>query len=46
MNFPIVQIHPNAGNASLVAVCAGQQGKFWEMHDLLFAKQTEWAALK
>lgn len=46
MHFPIVQIHPNAGNASLVAICAGQQGKFWEMHDLLFARQAEWAALK
>ncbi len=46
LHFPIVQIHPNAGNASLVAMCAGQQGKFWEMHDLLFARQSEWASLK
>jgi protein-disulfide isomerase len=42
----LVQIHPNAGNASLVAACAGAQGKFWQMHDLLFARQTEWAPLK
>src|SRR5690606_14001591 len=34
LHFPIVQIHPNAGNASLVAICAGEQGKFWPMHDL------------
>lgn len=46
LHFPIVQIHPNAGNASVVAICAQQQGKFWQMHDLLFAKQTEWANLK
>ena len=46
LHFPIVQIHPNAGNASLVAICAGQQGKFWQMHDLLFARQTEWGNLK
>lgn len=46
LHFPIVQIHPNAGNASLVAICAGEQGKFWEMHDLLFARQSEWASLK
>lgn len=46
LHFPIVQIHPNAGNASLVAICAGEQGKFWPMHDLLFARQTEWANLK
>ena len=46
MHFPIVQIHLNAGNASLVAICAQEQGKFWPMHDLLFARQAEWAALK
>ncbi len=46
LHFPIVQIHPNAGNAAVVAICAQQQGKFWQMHDLLFAKQTEWAGLK
>ncbi len=46
MNFPIVQIHPNAGNAAVIALCAQQQGKFWQMHDLLFAKQNEWAGLK
>ena len=45
LHFPIVQIHPNAGNASAAAVCAGEQGKFWEMHDLLFAKQKEWESL-
>ncbi|MGE3075229.1 MAG: DsbA family protein [Dehalococcoidia bacterium] len=45
LHFPIVQIHPNAGNAALVAICAGKQGKFWEMHDLLFSRQSEWASL-
>ncbi|MEX0782286.1 MAG: thioredoxin domain-containing protein [Dehalococcoidia bacterium] len=46
LHFPITQLHPNAGNASVAAMCAGEQGKFWEMHDLLFARQSEWAALK
>ncbi len=46
LHFPIVQIHPNAGNAAVVSVCAQQQGKFWQMHDLLFSKQSEWAGLK
>ena len=46
LHVPIVQIHPNAGSAAVVAVCAQQQGKFWQMHNLLFAKQNEWAGLK
>lgn len=46
LHFPISQIHANAGNASVVAICAGEQGKFWEMHDLLFARQTEWSNLR
>jgi protein-disulfide isomerase len=46
LHFPIAQIHPNAGNASLLAICAGRQGKFWEMHDLLFERQAEWSNLR
>ncbi|HMO55154.1 MAG TPA: thioredoxin domain-containing protein [Tepidiformaceae bacterium] len=46
LHYPITQIHPNAGNASVVAICAGEQGKFWEMHDLLFARQAEWSNLR
>jgi protein-disulfide isomerase len=43
--FPLITIHPNARLSSQAAEAAGLQGKFWEMHDLLFAKQTEWAEL-
>ncbi len=46
LHFPIIQIHPNAGNASAAAICAGEQGKFWPMHDLLFARQAEWENLR
>jgi protein-disulfide isomerase len=46
LHFPIQQIHPNAPNASVAAICAGEQGKFWEMHDLLFARQSEWEKLR
>jgi len=42
-HFPLVQIHPNALLASKACEAAGKQGKFWEMHDLLFEKQTEWS---
>jgi len=45
LHFPITQIHANAGNASLAAICANEQGKFWQMHDLLFARQAEWQGL-
>jgi protein-disulfide isomerase len=40
-NFPLTQIHPWAEPAAEVAEFAGAQGKFWEMHDLLFENQQE-----
>lgn len=43
--FPLTQIHKNAMASSKIAVAANNQGKFWEMHDLLFANQTKWAEL-
>ena len=38
-DFPLDQIHPQARQASEAARCAGDQGKYWEMHDLLFQNQ-------
>jgi protein-disulfide isomerase len=38
-HFPMSQIHPHAFPAALAAEAAGAQGRFWEMHDLLFANQ-------
>ncbi len=43
--FPLVQIHKNAQQAALTAEAVAQMGKFWEIHDLLFDKQDEWADL-
>jgi protein-disulfide isomerase len=34
--FPLEQIHANAMNAAKASIAAGNQGKFWEMHDELF----------
>ena len=44
INFPLDQ-HPNARPASEAAMCAAAQGKFWDVHDRIFAKQNEWAPM-
>jgi len=38
-HFPLTQIHPHALAASKAAEAAGRQGRFWEMHELLFHRQ-------
>lgn len=43
-NFPLTQIHQNAMAAHRAAEAANKQGKFWEMHDLLFADRNTWIA--
>ena len=45
LHFPLTGIHPNAATAHAAAECAGSEGKFWEMHDLLFERQAEWSRL-
>jgi len=36
---PLVSIHPNAMGAAMAAMCAGEQDKYFEMHDLMFDNQ-------
>jgi protein-disulfide isomerase len=38
-NFPLTQIHPNAEAAAETAEFAGANGRFWEMHDLIYENQ-------
>jgi protein-disulfide isomerase len=46
LNFPLTRIHPNAQAAAEAAMCAGVQGKFWELHESLFQTQEKWAQVK
>lgn len=39
-NFPLVHLHPHAVHAAIAAETAGAQGRFWEMHDILFENQS------
>lgn len=42
-NFPLTQIHQNALYGAKAAEAAGKQGKYFEMHDVLFEKQADWS---
>ncbi len=44
-HFPL-NFHKEAMPAAIAAECASDQGKFWEMHDLLFANQKDLGAAK
>ena len=41
INYPL-PIHANAWPSAEAAMCSGAQGKFWQMHDALFASQDRW----
>ncbi len=40
-NLPL-PFHKHSQESAIAAYCAGKQGKYWEMHDKLFANQKEW----
>src|SRR5436190_863087 len=45
-NFPMNSVHPHAGVAAQAAEAAAAQGKFWEMHDLLYEHQADLADIE
>ncbi len=42
-NLPLIQVHQNAMAAARAAEAADKQGKFWEMHDLIYQNQASWS---
>ncbi|MCA9349519.1 thioredoxin domain-containing protein [Candidatus Saccharibacteria bacterium] len=42
---PLITIHPNAKLAAIASEVAATGDKFWEMHDLLYQRQSEWSSL-
>ncbi|HUZ92502.1 MAG TPA: thioredoxin domain-containing protein [Candidatus Paceibacterota bacterium] len=44
-NYPLYQIHPDAGIAAQAAEAAGLQGKYWGMFDMLYENQNTWSTV-
>jgi protein-disulfide isomerase len=42
-HYPLVQMHAHALAAAMAAEAAADQGKYWEMHDMLYKHQSQWA---
>ncbi len=42
-HFPIISLHPNAMAGHRAAQAAANQGKFWDMHDQIYATQSSWS---
>jgi len=44
-NFPLTTVHPNARAGAAAVEAAGLQGKYWDMHNLLYETQSDWVSL-
>lgn len=45
-HFPLMDIHNNAYDAAMASEATKEQGRFWDMHNVLFTRQGEWAQAK
>lgn len=45
-HYPLIQMHPHALAAAMAVEAAGDQGKYWEMHDMIYIHQAEWSRLQ
>jgi protein-disulfide isomerase len=45
-DFPLISIHPHAFLAARAGRCANEQDRFWDYHDVLYARQSRWAAMR
>lgn len=43
-DLPLTSIHPHAFLAARAARCAGDQGKYWELHEEIFHHQSKWSS--
>lgn len=43
-HYPLIQVHQHALAAAMAVEAAGDQGKYWEMHDKIYQHQKEWSA--
>src|SRR5262249_37010495 len=41
-HYPLISVHPNAMAGAMAVEAAGEQGRYWDMHDALFEHQGEW----
>jgi protein-disulfide isomerase len=44
-NYPLTSMHPNAKAAAAATEAAGLQGKYWEMHNIIYESQADWENL-
>jgi protein-disulfide isomerase len=45
-DFPLISIHPHAFLASRAGRCANEQDRFWDYHDVLYARQSRWSSMR